>query len=176
MKKTLLFLTALLCLSGCVQSPQGLEQEKFNLKALSQIQPADYACACQSVRLGGKVISATALENQTRLEILSLPVSPTSAKPQPESLSDGRFLAYADGFIDPETLKERYITLGGILQKQEMGKVDQANYVYPVIKMKNYRLWQIGTDYYPDYEDWGFGSWGWRRHWHNPPQIRYYLY
>ncbi|OOF67613.1 Slp family lipoprotein [Rodentibacter caecimuris] len=175
MKKTILFLTAILCLSACVVSPRGLETKKFKITELQQILPEDYACACKPIRLGGKVISATALEKQTRLEILSLPVYSLSAKPQLDSISDGRFIAYVDGFIDPEVLKDRYITIGGVLKKQEKGKVDKANYNYPIVAVEHYRLWRLGTDYYRDYDDWEL-NWGWHRHWNYPPQIRYYLY
>ncbi|WP_348631402.1 Slp family lipoprotein [Pasteurella sp. WM03] len=177
-KKIGLFLTALLGLTACVSAPKGLETENFTRTDLMQIQTQDYACACHHIRLGGKVIRATALENQTELEILNLPVSSLNAKPLLEAHSNGRFIAYIEGFIDPEVVKNQYITLGGILKKQQVGKVDQAEYVYPVINVKNYRLWKVGVDYYSDYdENWRF----YRAHyWRNDgfylPQIRYYLY
>ncbi|OOF35700.1 Slp family lipoprotein [Rodentibacter heidelbergensis] len=178
LKKITLFFTALLGLTACVTAPKGLEAENFTRTDLTQIQPKDYACACHPIRLGGKIIHAKALENQTELEILSFPVASWNAKPLMEAQSNGRFIAYLEGFIDPEILKNQYITLGGILKKQQVGKVDQADYVYPVVKVKNYRLWKIGVDYYPDYDDdWRFNrGYYWRYDWFYPPQIRYYLY
>ena len=43
--------------------------------------------------------------------------------------------------------------------KTEQGKVDQANYIYPVIKTNHYRVWKLSQSYYyPDdmWDDWGF--------------------
>ena len=80
-KKTILVLTALsAALVGCVNAPKGLEKEQFTLKSLSSIQPSDYSCQCKSIRLGGKVLTAQALPNKTKIEVLSYPVYSTSAR------------------------------------------------------------------------------------------------
>ena len=77
-KKTILVLTALsVTLVGCVNAPKGLEKEQFTLKSLSSIQPSDYSCQCKSIRLGGKVLTAQALPNKTKIEVLSYPVYST---------------------------------------------------------------------------------------------------
>ena len=81
-KKTILILTALsITLVGCVNVPKGLEKEQFTLKSLSSIQQSDYSCQCKSIRLGGKVLTAQALPNKTKIEVLSYPVYSISAKP-----------------------------------------------------------------------------------------------
>ncbi|OOF46814.1 hypothetical protein BKK51_01735 [Rodentibacter trehalosifermentans] len=177
-KQMILFFAVVFGLTACVSAPKGLEAENFTRTDLTQIQPKDYACACHPIRLGGKIIHAKALENRMELEVLSFPVVSWNAKPLMEAQSNGRFIAYLEGFIDPEILKNQYITVGGILKKQQTGKIDQADYVYPVIAVKHYRLWKIGADYYPDYDDWRFYR---GRYWYYddgryPPQIRYYLY
>ena len=91
---------------------------------------------------------------------------------------NGRFITYLDGFVEPESLKGQFITIGGTLLKTEQGKVDQANYTYPVIKTNHYRVWKLSQSYYyPDdmWDDWGFFG---RRpyYWYGEPEIRYYLY
>ena len=165
-KKTILVLTALSStLVGCVNAPKGLEKEQFTLKSLSSIQPSDYSCQCKSIRLGGKVLTAQALPNKTKIEVLSYPVYSTSAKPMIDEQPNGRFITYLDGFVEPESLKDQFITIGGTLLKTEQGKVDQAN-------------WKISQSYYyPDdmWDDWGFFG---RRpyYWYGEPEIRYYLY
>ena len=58
-----------------------------------------------------------------------------------------------------KSLKDQFITIGGTLLKTEQGKVDQANYIYPVIKTNHYRVWKLSQSYYyPDdmWDDWGF--------------------
>ena len=91
---------------------------------------------------------------------------------------NGRFITYLDGFVEPESLKDQFITIGGTLLKTEQGKVDQANYIYQVIKTNHYRVWKLSQSYYyPDdmWDDWGFFG---RRpyYWYGEPEIRYYLY
>ena len=69
------------------------------------------------------------------------------------------FITYLDGFVEPESLKDQFITIGGTLLKTEQGKVDQANYIYPVIKTNHYRVWKLSQSYYyPDdmWDDWAF--------------------
>lgn len=175
--KTYLLLTVLLCLSGCVSVPQGLEKERFSITQYRAISPQDLNCHCQSVRLGGKIMSFEVLPNKTKIEVLSLPVSDYSGEPLVESQSDGRFIAYLNGFIDPENLKDRYITLGGQIIGKQQGNIEQANYTYPVIQIEKYRLWRLTKSYYyptDDWDDWGF--WGWpHRPWYGEPEIRYYL-
>ena len=62
-------------------------------------------------------------------------------------------------FVEPESLKDQFITIGGTLLKTEQGKVDQASYTYPVIQTNHYRVWKLSQSYYyPDdmWDDWGF--------------------
>ncbi len=178
-KKTILVLTALSStLVGCVNAPKGLEKEQFTLKSLSSIQQSDYSCQCKSIRLGGKVLTAQALPNKTKIEVLSYPVYSTSAKPMIDEQPNGRFITYLDGFVEPQSLKDQFITIGGTLLKTEQGKVDQASYTYPVIQTNHYRVWKLSQSYYyPDdmWDDWGFFG---RRpyYWYGEPEIRYYLY
>lgn len=137
-------------------------------------------CHCKTVRLGGKIVNTTVLANQTKIEVLSLPVSSISAKPFVELQSDGRFIVYFNGFVEPENLKERYITVGGQLAGTEKGKIEQADYTYPVVQADKYRIWTLSTTYdYPtddwdEDDDWGFFRWR-HRLWYVQPEIHYYL-
>lgn len=178
MKKwALVFIVSML--TACISPPQGLETDEFTLSSLKKIQAEDYACQCKKVRLGGKVLSAYALKNKTKIEILSLPVLKYSAKPVMDGYSDGRFVAYIEGFVDPERLKAQYITVVGVLKEQARGKIDQADYVYPVVDVKHYKQWRLVQEYYYDPEDWADyraarrAGWG---IWFPQPQLRYNLY
>lgn len=153
-KKTLLIFTALsLVLTGCVSAPQGLEPKQFEALNLKNVQVQDYDCRCVKVRLGGKVVSAKALKDKTKIEVLNQTVAYFSAKPIVDSYSDGRFIAYLDGFVDPENLKDQYVTVGGVLSGKELGKIDQADYSYPVVQADQYRIWKLVKEYYYDPDD-----------------------
>lgn len=187
MKKITFFLTALftvLSLSGCISAPQGLERDKSAIQNLKKIQAEDYTCQCKKVRLGGKVVSATALKEKTKAEVISLPILTFSAKPAIDAPTDGRFIVYLDGFVDPEGLKDQYITVAGILKGQEKGKIDQADYQYPVIEATAYKQWRLvqeyyyDRDYWDDWDDyWYSRRFGFRFHMFHPqPKLRYTLY
>ncbi|WP_373099897.1 MULTISPECIES: Slp family lipoprotein [Pasteurellaceae] len=185
MKKLLLFPLFIFTLSACVSAPKGLERDRYAIRSLSQIQTEDYACRCKSVRLGGKVLAVTALKQQTKLEILSLPIAEYSAKPLLDGATNGRFIAYIQGFVDPESLKDQYVTVAGRLTMQEQGKIDEAPYHYPVVAVENYKRWTLMREYYydPDDDYWG-GFWGFSRSrwglggafWRPEPRFRYGLY
>lgn len=176
-KKTLLFLTAL-CLSACVSPPQGLEKDDFTIQQLSKIEADDYTCGCQIVRLGGKILSVQALKDQTKVEIMSLPISSFSAKPVWDGATDGRFIANLPGFVDPESLKDQYITVKGRLTGKESGKIDEADYTFPVVDASAFKRWQLVREYYydPYWDDfyYGFGPrWGYYGgFWHREPRVR----
>ncbi|KYK95943.1 membrane protein [Aggregatibacter actinomycetemcomitans serotype d str. SA3733] len=183
-KKILLFCTALsLVLTGCVSAPQGLEAKQFEMLNLKNVQAQDYDCRCLKVRLGGKVVSAQALKDKTKIEVLNQTVAYFSAKPIVDSYSNGRFIAYLNGFVDPENLKDQYVTVGGVLSGKEQGKIDQADYNYPVVQADQYRIWKLVKEYYYDPDDiydyapfypygWGFSS----RFFWAEPRVRSNLY
>lgn len=172
-----------LFLVGCVSPPKGLEKDQFTIQSFDRIEADDYTCRCKKVRLGGKVVSAVALKDKTKVEVLSLPISSFSAKPVLSSVTDGRFIAYLQGFVDPTGLKDQYITVAGLLTGQETGKVDEADYRYPVIEATAVKQWRLVQEYYYEADDWDspfyrpFG-WGWRHRsfWHAEPRVRYNLY
>ncbi|TDQ57334.1 outer membrane lipoprotein [Mesocricetibacter intestinalis] len=184
MKKGFILLSSVLLLSACVSPPQGLEKEQSSLRNIKDIVAEDYACRCKTVRLGGKVLSATAMKDRMRVEILSLPIASFSAKPVLSADSDGRFIAYLDGFIEPENLIQQYITVSGILKGTETEKIDRADYTYPVVQVKNYKKWRLAQRYAYAAEDWedfdGYYAspfWGWPSpFWYPRPMLRYYLY
>ncbi|OOS00110.1 hypothetical protein B0186_07025 [Canicola haemoglobinophilus] len=179
--KNSFFLLSIFFLTACISAPQGLERDKYEIQNLAQVNEEILQCHCKQARLGGKVIKATALQNKMKIEVLSLPILTFSGRPELEGQTNGRFIAYLDGFIDPESLKDQYITMGGFLKGAEKGKIDQADYIYPILQGKDYRIWQLAQEYYYDPEDladfyesrrrWGFGGF-----WRPEPRLRYVLY
>ncbi|MBV7387593.1 Slp family lipoprotein [Pasteurellaceae bacterium TAE3-ERU1] len=156
MKYNYLALTlAVSALSACQLAPQGLERGEHTLISFDQLAAADSQCQCVGVRLGGKVISAKALSNtQSELEVLSLPVDKYSAKPIPEAHSNGRFIVRIPHFIDPLSIQEHYITVKGKLAGEQLGKIDQAEYRFPVINAERVHRWQTYVEYYNDEDPW----------------------
>lgn len=178
MKKFLLLLPLFCLINACVSVPSELAVDSKAITSLTALEQQPQAALHQEVRLGGKILKVRALAQATQLEILSFPISNLSAKPQVGAKPNGRFIAYIKGFIEPETLKQQYITLVGQFSQMEQGKIGQAHYTYPAIRVEHYKLWHLVKTYYYDAP--------WHYHWYPRPlfwqidqvewQTRYDLY
>ncbi|EGU33281.1 putative outer membrane lipoprotein Slp [Vibrio ichthyoenteri ATCC 700023] len=127
---------------GCASLPE-------NLKTANPDVVTDYQTwqsAPQSnyqLRLGGVIAAVTNLPQQTRIEVVNLPIN-ASGKPDINQEPNGRFVAYVEGFADPVTLsKGRLVTLLGAADGSEKGKVGQFDYDFPVMQATGYHLWRI---------------------------------
>lgn len=173
---------ATLVLTGCILTPTGLEKEDVSLFSLQQLAAQNQACQCkttqQMARWGGKILSATALADKMKLEILSMPVLPITAQPNLQVKPDGRFIAYLPQFIDPEILKDQYITVKGILTGYQQGKIDLHDYEYPMVQGQHYQLWHLVAEEYYDADEMA----DWRKErakgflfWKPDPKVRFKL-
>lgn len=135
-------LSALL-LSACATLPVQLNAQSENLitdyASWSDSNPA----SGDEVRLGGVIASVTNLADQTRIEIVNLPID-SVGRPSLTSEPQGRFVAYVDGFLDPITYGQgRLITLIGNTASPEQGKVGEFEQMLPVMKATGYYLWKV---------------------------------
>lgn len=158
MKQSIGVIFISMLLTACQIAPSGLDRADNPLISFKQLAHADADCQCQTVRLGGKVLKATALKHATEIEVLSMAVDRFSAKPVLDSHSDGRFIVRLDGFIDPLSVQDHYITVKGVFYGKRGGKIDQADYIYPLIKADTYRVWQQVVEYFYDEDEW-FDHW-----------------
>lgn len=123
------------------------------------------------VILGGVIAQTTPKPGQTELEIVQKPLDYFN-EPETTDRSAGRFLVIADRFLDPLIYKkDRKITVAGEVAGSEVRKLDELDYLYPVIKSQELKLWPQPTPtswgiggsigWGPGY-GWGpYGYWGW---------------
>jgi outer membrane lipoprotein len=84
--------------------------------------------------------------------------------------SIGRFLARYPGFLDPAIYKEgRQVTVIGEVTGVEVLALDNTQYPYPVVRVKELHLWEREPVYYPYYDYpppwyWEPYPYGWRRY------------
>lgn len=135
-------LCAAILLSACSSLPDNLKTENPNLVTDYQTWQAMPEQPAQ-LRLGGIIAQVTNLAQQTRIEVVNLPIG-SSAKPDIKQEAQGRFVVYVDGFADPVTLAEgRLISVLGESQGREQAKVGEYDYDFPVMKASGYHLWRI---------------------------------
>lgn len=122
----------------------------------------------ERVRWGGVIVSVKPGRTMTCFEILSRPLD-VQARPLDTDDTDGRFIACARGFYDPEVYKEgREVTVIGTVRPPTTGEIGEYEYEYPRLDAEVVYLWpERRRDYPPPYyydpwwgPYWGFGWYG----------------
>lgn len=143
---TFLALSALMLgLSGCASSviPEPLAQQIDRSVTFEQVleQPEPYRG--RIVLWAGEVLKARALQSGTDLEVLQLPINEGQAPVWRRTESKGRFLATTKEFLDPATFTDgTRVTIVGEISGASVGKLDEADYRYPVIDVKHLHRWE----------------------------------
>jgi outer membrane lipoprotein len=108
----------------------------------AQLKAAPDTYRGQTVTLGGKVLNAKRLKEETRIELLHLPLA-SSLKPTLDlSASQGRFVATRKEFLDPATIPAgTFVTITGEAAGSVVLPLDETDYVYPVLEIKSLRVW-----------------------------------
>lgn len=140
----LLFLSALLVIgAGCTANKElaGSPGEPPR-PTFAQVKATPESFKGQAVIFGGAVLSARRLKDGTRIEILQLPLN-SSLQPEIElSKSEGRFIAMQREFLDPATIPTgTFITVTGELTGSMTLPLDETEYTYPVMEIKDMKVW-----------------------------------
>lgn len=109
----------------------------------------------RTVILGGYILETKNLESETVLKVLQTPLR-FGEDPGLRKQSQGRFLVYHQGFLDPAVYgKDEAITVAGRVIGTEVEKIGENRIQYLKIESREIYLWSNYTDkslYYP----WGY--------------------
>jgi outer membrane lipoprotein len=104
------------------------------------------------VVLGGQILSAKRLQDSTELIILHLPLIQEREPTTELTDSQGRYIAYQQTFLDPATVPSgTRITLVGELSGSVTQKLDETDYTYPTLTIKQFKVWPTFSSDYPRY-------------------------
>jgi outer membrane lipoprotein len=117
----------------------------------------------KNVMLGGIIVKTTNFENRAEVEVIQKDLD-NFGYPSREDKTDGRFIFIKEGFLDPEIWsKGRYVTGAGVAKGARTGKIDNKNYLYPLIEAAELKLWEnynysfyYGSYYGPFYRPYYF--------------------
>lgn len=135
-------------LFGCSQYdviPKSLDKQVDKSVTFNDIKTSPARYKGQVVVLGGEVLSAKRMQNSTRIEALSLPLSDELVPMTDKRESGGRFYAFDGGkeIVDPAVLKEGTpITVVGEVTGTTTGTIDKGTYVYPTLVIKDLTKWE----------------------------------
>ncbi len=168
MKRIQLFsvIPLILLVSGCahVISKEVRENSDLSL-TLSRVRENPDGFRGKSVVWGGEIIQVVNQEDgATEIEVFQRPLG-YWGEPNLTTASEGKFLVLADGFLDPYIYQNgKKITIAGEITGEEMKKLGEMEYQYPLLASKKIYIWSVYYDspypYYYSYPWWGFGSWG----------------
>jgi outer membrane lipoprotein len=109
--------------------------------------------------LGGAIVSVSNTKQMGQLEVVQFPLDRDNM-PVESYRSGGRFLAQADGFLDPFVFKPaQLVTIVGEVKGHKTMQLDQVEYGYPIVAIREIHLWRPATvrpyayPNYPYYDD-----------------------
>jgi outer membrane lipoprotein len=161
MKPTLLL--ALVALAACARPPQRLAGE-FPPIAPADVQQGGHVG--EHVRWGGLIVATTPREDETCIEVVSLPLD-RRARPRLVDETFGRFRGCVPGFYDPEIYAvDREVTVVGTVEGVERGTVGEQAYDFPRIAAEAVHLWPERPPYaYGPYAMSVYGFYPWYPFW-----------
>jgi len=154
MRGKLLAAALLLLLSGCAhvisEESRALVDPAITFSAL-RAAPDTYRG--RYVLLGGVVAGVQNEKEGSRLEVVQTPLDSDELPEEASHSSGGRFLALSSAFLDPLVYKQgRRVTLVGQVQGKRELPIDQVQYTYPVVVIREIHVWkksEIEQPYYP---------------------------
>ncbi|MFO7858421.1 MAG: Slp family lipoprotein [Ectothiorhodospiraceae bacterium] len=128
-----------LALAACAGGPE------FNREGVERDLDAREAAAGgvtdTTIIWGGTILDTQPQEETTQMEILAYPLD-RSERPQVDRGSVGRFLAVADGYLEPaDYATGRQVTVRGELTETRQATIGEADYRYPVVTTDTVHLW-----------------------------------
>lgn len=132
----------LFTLAACSSNiPLEISQEVPAAPSFSQIQKQPNAYPQQPLRWGGTILKTENKHNESWVSIIAFPLN-SNGRPLESDQSPGRFIAVFDQYLEPLVYsQDREITVHGTLIGTETIKVGEYPYVYPLLKVDSYYLW-----------------------------------
>ncbi len=168
----LLFGLILLLVSGCgYPISKGLREEARKDVTFPMVLQNPAAYIGSITIWGGNIIETVTNPSGSEIIVLETPLD-YMEMPESRKYSQGRFIAKATKFLDPEVYKKgKKITVAGEIVGKETRPLGKAEYAYPVLMVKQIHLWRKEPVYVypPGYYGWyGPYSWPYGWNWYGP--------
>ena len=123
----------------------------------------------RTVILGGYILETRNLESETILKVLQVPLQ-VGEEPTTKDRSEGRFIVYHKGFLDPEVYKkDRAITAAGRVIGTVVEKIGDNRIQYLKIENREIYLWPDYERYPPYYYPWRYPYYWYRYPYYRDP-------
>jgi outer membrane lipoprotein len=175
MTRTVLLCLLAVSLAACSPLSKEIRREAASSPPFAEIQKDPDKYRGTVVIWGGLIIDTANRETSVVLKVMQTALD-FEQRPTDLDRSEGRFIVIVDRFLDPVIFKKgREITVGGEITGKEIHPIGGVQYVYPVVRARELKLWPQRIVYPPYYYDpwyWGppydpwrpWGPWG-RPYW-----------
>lgn len=158
MKCLMMIAAAFLLLSGCAHV---ISEDSRSLVdpaiTFSSLRAAPDSFVGKYVMLGGVLAGVRNDKDGSRLEVVQTPLESDDLPEEASHASGGRFLAVTTAFLDPLVYKTgRRVTLVGQVQGKQALPIDQTDYIYPVLTIREIHVWKKSEINPPDYPPPGY--------------------
>lgn len=158
MKKCMVILVVMLLITGCIHA---ISEESRNLVdptiQFSSLRANPDSYVGKYVMLGGTIAGIRNDKDGSQLEIVQSPLESNDLPQEVSNSSGGRFLAISSGFLDPMVYKAgRRVTVVGQVQGKKTLPIDQVEYRYPVLAIRELHLWSTSEIQPPQYPPPGY--------------------
>jgi len=127
-------------IAGCASSSGSLYPDQ-PLTPFAEARRDSAAHEGELARWEGLIADVQNQPRRSRIEMVYIPLD-RQGKPKDEQ-SQGRFVAYLDGFVDPLIYSRgRSITVLGTIAAPESGRVGEYEMALPVLMVKEHKLWE----------------------------------
>ena len=102
---------------------------------------AAHQARCAPVVWGGRVVEVRNLADHSEIEVLAYPLD-GSQRPKANDSGIGRFIATMPGYVESMDYPPgALMTIDGRISGSRAGKVGEAPYVFPLVKVNQSHVW-----------------------------------
>lgn len=109
----------------------------------------------QTVLWGGMILGVANLADHTEVTVLAYPLD-RAQRPVPRAQTQGRFILVLPGYAERHDYPDGlFLTATGQLQGTRVGRVQESDYVYPLVRAEHVHRWPAGYQF--DQPQWHIG-------------------
>lgn len=159
--------------ASCAVTSKEVREEARPPVPFDQLLADPAAHRGRTVILGGYILEVRNAQDVTTLVLLQSPLG-AGESPGPREASEGRFMVRHPGFLDPAVYaKDRRVTVAGTVEGSTREPVEERDYDYPLLSLREIHIWEDETRYvapypYPYYDPFYDPWWPYGYPYHRP--------
>jgi outer membrane lipoprotein len=175
-KLFMIILSTAMMLHGCTTFISEQSRRLVDTKAtFAEVRQSPDSYIGKHIMLGGRIAGVKNTPEGSQIEVVQFDLT-WSGYPEDKFVSYGRFLATSTEFLDTMIFRKgMLITMVGEIKGKTKQRLDEMEYIYPVIAMREWYLWRDSdwekSSYFPSpsppYDPYNYG-YGFEPYWFRP--------